>query len=100
MTRRWCCSSSGGRSSFEKMLATCFSTAPADPWTAQDIVGLLRAAVDELHRTVVVITPDPSVAAVANRALLLDRGRQLGVVEAPSTRELTATLHDLGTAVR
>jgi putative ABC transport system ATP-binding protein len=71
-------------------------TAALDPFTSEAIVDLLRRAVDELGRTVVVVTHEPSVAARADRTLLLDRGRLAGVVEAPTAGELSAALRALG----
>ena len=71
-------------------------TAALDPYTADAVVGLLRRAVDELGRTVVVVTHEPAVAARADRALLLDGGRVVGTIEAPTAAQLSAALRDLG----
>ena len=75
-------------------------TAALDPYTSEVVVSLLRQAVDNLGRTVVVVTHEPTVAAYADRVLLLDRGCLVGVVEAPSPGELAATLRHLGEANR
>ena len=75
-------------------------TAALDPYTSEAVVGLLRRAVDELGQTVVVVTHEPAVAAQADRALLLDRGRLAGIIEAPTAAELATLLHRLGAAVR
>jgi putative ABC transport system ATP-binding protein len=75
-------------------------TAALDPYTSEVVVSLLRQAVDDLGRTVVVVTHEPTVAAYADRVLLLDRGCLVGVVEAPSPGELAARLRHLGEAHR
>jgi putative ABC transport system ATP-binding protein len=75
-------------------------TAALDPYTSDAVIGLLREAVDELGQTVVVVTHEPAVAARADRAILLDRGRLAGVIEAPSAAELATNLRRLGEAVR
>ncbi|HTW99694.1 MAG TPA: ABC transporter ATP-binding protein [Acidimicrobiales bacterium] len=71
-------------------------TAALDPYTSEEILALLRRAVDELGQTVVVVTHDPRVAAAADRVLVLHGGRLAGVVEQPTAGELAALLHELG----
>jgi putative ABC transport system ATP-binding protein len=71
-------------------------TAALDPYTSEAIVALLRQAVDELHQTVVVVTHEPTVAACADRVLVLDHGRLARVVSSPTAAELTATMRCLG----
>jgi putative ABC transport system ATP-binding protein len=73
-------------------------TAALDPCTSDAVVGLLRQATDTLRQTVVVVTHEPSVAACADRAVLLDRGRLAGVIERPSAAELAASIRELGSA--
>jgi putative ABC transport system ATP-binding protein len=75
-------------------------TAALDPCTSDAVVGLLRQATDALDQTVVVVTHEPSVAARADRALLLDSGRLAGVVERPSAAELAGSIRRLGRAAR
>ena len=75
-------------------------TAALDPCTSDAVVGLLRQATDTLGQTVVVVTHEPSVAAQADRALLLDRGRLAGVIEKPGAAELAAGVRRLGGAAR
>jgi putative ABC transport system ATP-binding protein len=58
-------------------------TAALDPCTSEAIVALLRQAVDELRQTVVVVTHEPTVAARADRVLVLERGRLADVVFGP-----------------
>jgi putative ABC transport system ATP-binding protein len=73
-------------------------TAALDLCTAEDVLGLLRRAVDELGQTVVVVTHDPLVAARADRALLLDRGHLAGVIDFPEAAQLSAAMRQLGRA--
>jgi putative ABC transport system ATP-binding protein len=73
-------------------------SAALDLCTAEDILDLLRCAVDDLGQTVIVVTHDPVVAARADRALLLDRGHLAGVVDSPEPAQLTAALKELGRA--
>jgi putative ABC transport system ATP-binding protein len=71
-------------------------TAALDPYTSEAIVALLRRAADELHQTVVVVTHEPTVAARADRVLVLDRGRLADVLASPTAAELTMTMRSLG----
>ena len=71
-------------------------TAALDPYTSEAILGLLRAAVDELGQTVVVVTHAPAVASYADRVLLLDRGRLAGLIDTPDPGELTGILRRFG----
>ncbi len=75
-------------------------TAALDLCTAEDVLDLLRGAVDELGQTIVVVTHDPLVAARADRALLLDRGHLAGIVDSPEPPQLAAALRQLGRAGR
>lgn len=75
-------------------------TAALDPYTSEAVVTLLRQAVDELGQTVVVVTHEPTVAARADRVLLLDRGRLVGVTGARKPVELATTLRSFGEATR
>ena len=71
-------------------------TASLDPVSSEAVVELLRQAVDEFGQTVVVVTHEPAVAARADRALLLDRGRLVSILDAPGAVELAEQLHRLG----
>lgn len=72
-------------------------TAALDPCTAEGILELLRHAVDELGRTVVLVTHEPAVAARADRVLLLHRGLVAGEVPRPEPAALLERLHHLAT---
>ena len=71
-------------------------TAALDPYTTEAVLSLLRRAVDELGQTVVLVTHQPSVAAWADRVLILHRGRLVEVKESPDPTELTNQLRLLG----
>ncbi|MFJ5827766.1 ABC transporter ATP-binding protein [Streptomyces sp. NPDC093089] len=58
-------------------------TAALDPVTAAGVLALLRRAVDERGRTVVLVTHDPVAAAWTDEAVFLDRGRLVGRLDQP-----------------
>jgi len=59
-------------------------TGALDRASARDVLALLRAAVDEQGRTLVVVTHDPVVAAHADRVVFLADGRIAGDLSAPT----------------
>ncbi|MFK4148870.1 ABC transporter ATP-binding protein [Streptomyces sp. NPDC004065] len=65
-------------------------TGALDPGTARDILGLLREAVTDLHRTVVMATHDPVAAAHADSAVLLAHGRVVSAPASPAAGGATA----------
>jgi putative ABC transport system ATP-binding protein len=73
-------------------------TAALDPRNSDIVIQLLRQAADELGRTVVVVTHQPRVAAQADRALVLDRGRLVNTIDAPSSAALEFLFGSLGKA--
>jgi putative ABC transport system ATP-binding protein len=50
-------------------------TGNLDSHSSEEVLGLLRTAVDELGQTVVIVTHDPGAAAIADRVLVLVDGR-------------------------
>jgi putative ABC transport system ATP-binding protein len=50
-------------------------TGNLDSHSSEEVLGLLRTAVDELSQTVVMVTHDAAAAAVADRVLVLVDGR-------------------------
>ena len=70
-------------------------TGALDPATADGVLGLLRGAVDELGKTVIVVTHDPAVTRYADAALFLDRGRVARLTAAPDPAQVAAVLRDL-----
>jgi putative ABC transport system ATP-binding protein len=70
-------------------------TGALDPGTAGAVLRLLRATVDELGKTVVVVTHDPAVTSYADRALFLHRGRVVVDMPSPEPAQAAAVLRDL-----
>jgi putative ABC transport system ATP-binding protein len=63
-------------------------TAALDPHNSDIVLRLLRQAAEELERTVIVVTHEPRVASQADRALVLDGGRLVDTIDAPSPADL------------
>ena len=70
-------------------------TGSLDSLSGQDICRLLRELCDEQHRTIVVVTHEPSVAMWADRAVILTDGRDLASfpVAKPHDPEALATAY-------
>ena len=66
-------------------------TGNLDSGASEEVLALLRQAVDELGQTVVMVTHDPGAAAVADRVLVLVDGR---IVE-DATADSAEQVHDL-----
>jgi putative ABC transport system ATP-binding protein len=66
-----------------------------DLGTAEGVLRLLRDAVDELGKTVVVVTHDPSVTRYADCAIFLDQGTVARAAQAPQPAEMAAILREL-----
>jgi putative ABC transport system ATP-binding protein len=71
-------------------------TAALDPVTADEVLALLRSAVDQRGRTVVLVTHDPMAAQWADEAVFLDHGRIAGRLERPLAEDVRQALHGLG----
>ena len=65
-------------------------TGNLDSASGEEVLGLLRASVDEFGQTVVMVTHDPQAAARADRVLMLADGRLAGELHSP-TAEAVAT---------
>lgn len=65
-------------------------TGNLDSASGAEVLGLLRASVDEFGQTVVMVTHDPLAAARADRVVMLADGRLAGELRAP-TAEAVAT---------
>ena len=50
-------------------------TGNLDSHSSEEVLALLRRAVDEFGQTVVMVTHDPAAAAIADRVLVLVDGR-------------------------
>ncbi|WP_433543924.1 ABC transporter ATP-binding protein (plasmid) [Streptomyces sp. CA-294286] len=74
-------------------------TGALDTRTAQEVLGLLRRAVDTMGATVVMVTHDPVAASHADRVLFLADGCLAGELHRPDPRSVAAHMADL-TAVR
>ena len=59
-------------------------TGALDAGTTREMVGFLRASVDHLGQTVVMVTHDPLAAQHADRAVILHEGRLMGEVAQPT----------------
>ena len=71
-------------------------TGALDPTTGQQIMQLLRAAVDDRGVTVVMVTHDPLAAAVSDRLILLRAGRVVVDTATPSAATIAADLRGVG----
>lgn len=70
-------------------------TGALDSRTGEEILALLRASVDELDQTVVMVTHEPAAAACADRVLFLRDGRIAGTLEQPTAASLRTHLDAL-----
>ncbi|MFM9368710.1 ABC transporter ATP-binding protein [Streptomyces sp. Da 82-17] len=73
-------------------------TGNLDSRSSAQILQLLRRAVEELGRTVVLVTHDPTAATYADQVLFLADGRIADRIESPTAAAVTDRLHTLGTA--
>jgi len=71
-------------------------TGALDLSSAHEVLALLRALVDELRQTVVMVTHDPAAAAQAHRALVMADGRVVDTLDAPTATALADRLVTLG----
>ncbi|MFB8764041.1 ABC transporter ATP-binding protein [Nocardiopsis alba] len=67
-------------------------TGALDSTTGEEILDLLRRSVDELDRTVVMVTHEPTAAAYADRVLFLRDGRVVASQDDPTVTTITARL--------
>jgi putative ABC transport system ATP-binding protein len=71
-------------------------TGNLDSRTGQEILDLLRRAVTELGRTVVMVTHDPAAAARADRVLFLADGQIAGDMDQPTALRVLDRMKGLG----
>ncbi len=71
-------------------------TGALDLRSAHQVLDLLRALVDDLGQTVVMVTHDPAAAARAHRALAMADGRVVEALERPTAPHLAERLVALG----
>jgi putative ABC transport system ATP-binding protein len=70
-------------------------TGALDPTTAQEILELLRSAVDHLGATVVMVTHDPVAASYADRVVFLGAGSIAGRLDRPDAATIARSLREL-----
>jgi putative ABC transport system ATP-binding protein len=71
-------------------------TGALDSRTGTQVLAVLRETARRLGQTVVVVTHDPRVAAVADRVLFLADGRLVDHLDAPTADQVTARMIELG----
>jgi putative ABC transport system ATP-binding protein len=72
-------------------------TGNLDSTTSAEILDLMRKMVDELEQTTVMVTHDPSAAAIADRILFLADGRIVRDLGRSSAHAIVATMEELST---
>ncbi len=71
-------------------------TGNLDSHSSEEVLGLLRTAVDELGQTVVMVTHDAAAAAIADRVLVLVDGRIVHDGPAESPEQLLDLMKQVG----
>jgi putative ABC transport system ATP-binding protein len=74
-------------------------TGALDPTTGGRVLGLLRAAADRDGVAVVMVTHDPTAAAVSDRLVLLRAGRVVAEFATPDAGTIAARLHAVSSGV-
>ena len=62
------------------------------------MLSLLRRSTQEMGQTIIMVTHDPAAASYADRVVLLDDGRLVGEITAPTPDNVLAALAKLGVA--
>ena len=70
-------------------------TGNLDSNASREVLTILRAAVDEMGQTVVIVTHDPTAAAYADRVIFLSDGQITADKRTPSAEEIFATMQEL-----
>ena len=71
-------------------------TGNLDSRSSEEVLALLRRAVDEFGQTVVMVTHEPAAAAVADRVLVLVDGRIVEDREAGTAEEILDLMKEVG----
>ena len=71
-------------------------TGNLDSKTSAEILDFMRAAVDELGQTIVMVTHDPRGASYADRVLFLADGEIVHELESPDADLIYDTIRNLG----
>ena len=80
------------------MLVADEPTGNLDSSSGEEVLNILRASVDELGQTVVMVTHDPRAAARADRVVLLADGRLAGELAQPDPESVAAALMNVTAA--
>jgi putative ABC transport system ATP-binding protein len=75
-------------------------TGNLDSRSSAEVMGILRAAVDEFGQTVVIVTHDPRAASWADRVVFLADGRIVEELRSPSADDVYTYLRDLDDPAR
>jgi len=70
-------------------------TGNLDSNAGQEVLQFLRRAVDDWHQTVVMVTHDPSAAAIADVVLFLRDGQFVGELERPTADDILNRIRQL-----
>ncbi|MFC7581547.1 ABC transporter ATP-binding protein [Schaalia naturae] len=65
-------------------------TGNLDSRASEEVLSLLRSAVDQLHQTVIMVTHDPASAATADRVLVVRDGNVVADLDRPDASTLAA----------
>ena len=71
-------------------------TGALDTRTAREVLNLLRASVDQIGQTVVMVTHDPVAASYADRVVFLADGRLVGELHQPTAEAVAERMTHLG----
>ena len=70
-------------------------TGNLDSKSSGEVLSILRAAVDEFHQTVVIVTHDPRAAAYADRVVFLADGKIVDELREPTADSVLDTMKRL-----
>ncbi|QNG18123.1 ABC transporter ATP-binding protein [Rhodococcus triatomae] len=70
-------------------------TGNLDSRSSGEVLSILRAAVDEFHQTVVIVTHDPRAAAYADRVVFLADGRTVDELRGPTAESVLDRMKQL-----
>jgi putative ABC transport system ATP-binding protein len=71
-------------------------TGALDTRTAREVLNLLRASVDQISQTVVMVTHDPVAASYADRVVFLADGKLVGELHRPTAEAVAERMTHLG----
>jgi putative ABC transport system ATP-binding protein len=71
-------------------------TGALDTRTAREVLNLLRASVDQVGQTVVMVTHDPVAASYADRVVFLADGKLVGELHHPTAEAVAERMTHLG----